>query len=137
MGKIGPNQVGNPDAIPEDRYIASRYESDLGITVISDSLTRADIDVWGDRTEIVRRDAAHKHLRGLRASEPGDILVFGSRTLWTDLLAHGVVDELHLLVGPKTVAGDVRAFTGLPQIDFSLLGVRTWKDSSTVVLCGR
>ena len=132
-----PGQVDNAEAIPEDRYIASRYASDLGITVVSDSLTRADIPVWGDRTEIVPRAAAHDHLRALREAEPDDIVLFGSRTLWTDLLAHGLVDELHLLLGAKVVAGDDRAFTGLPQIDLDLLGVRTWKDSSTVVLSYR
>ncbi|GAA2069565.1 dihydrofolate reductase family protein [Microbacterium hatanonis] len=137
MMQYWPNQVDNADAIPEDKYIASRYASDLGITVVSDRLTRTDIKVWGDRTEIVSRARAHDHLRKLRDAEAGDILVFGSRTLWTDLLAHGLVDELHLLVGPKVVAGDDRAFTGLPQIELTLLGVRTWKDSSTVALSYR
>ena len=137
MMQYWPGQVDNPDAIPEDRYIASRYATDLGITVVSDSLTRDEVSVWGDRTEIVSRADAHAHLAGLRESEDDDILVFGSRTLWTDLLAHGLVDELHLLVGPKVVVGDDRAFTGLPQIDLTLLGVRTWRDSSTVVLSYR
>jgi dihydrofolate reductase len=137
MLQYWPSQVDNPDAIPEDRYIASRYATDLGITVVSDSLTSADIPVWGDRTEIVPRADSHRHLAKLREAEEADILVFGSRTLWTDLLAHGLVDELHVLVGAKVVAGDARAFTGIPQIDFTLLGVRTWKDSSTVVLSYR
>lgn len=137
MMQYWPNQVDNARAIPEDRYIASRYATDLGITVISDHLTREDIEVWSDRTEIVPRAQSHDHLRRLRDSEAGDILVFGSRTLWTDLLAHGLIDELHLLIGPKVVAGDARAFTGLPQIDLTLLGVRTWKDSSTVALSYR
>lgn len=137
MMQYWPQQVDNAQAIPEDRYIASRYATDLGITIVSDSLTHADITVWGDRTEIVPRDEAHDHLRRLRESEADDILVFGSRTLWTDLLAHGLVDELHLLVGPKIVAGDARAFTGLPQISLTLLGVRTWKDSNTVALSYR
>ncbi len=137
MVQYWPNQLDNPDAIPEDRYIASRYATDLGITVVSDSLTRDDIPVWSDRTEIVSRADAHDHLAKLRETEDDDILVFGSRTLWTDLLSHGLVDELHVLVGPKVVAGDQRAFTGLPQIDLALLGARTWKDSSTVVLSYR
>lgn len=137
MVQYWPHQVDNPDAIPEDRYIASRYATDLGITVISDNLSRADVPIWGDRTEIVARADAHEHLAKLRETEDDDILVFGSRTLWTDLLAHGLIDELHLLVGAKVVAGDVRAFTGIPQIDLTLLGVRTWKDSSTVVLSYR
>lgn len=137
MVQYWPNQLDNPGAIPEDRYIASRYATDLGITVVSDSLTRDDIPVWSDRTEIVSRADAHDHLAKLRETEDDDILVFGSRTLWTDLLSHGLVDELHVLVGPKVVAGDQRAFTGLPQIDLALLGARTWKDSSTVVLSYR
>lgn len=137
MVQYWPNQVDNPDAIPEDRYIASRYATDLGITVVSDSLTCVDVPVWGDRTEIVSRADAHAHVAKLRETETDDILVFGSRTLWTDLLAHGLVDELHLLVGPKVVAGDHRAFSGLPQIDLALLGARIWKDSSTVVLSYR
>lgn len=137
MVQYWPGQVDNPDALPEDRYIASRYASDLGITVISNSLRRDEIPVWGERTEIVSRTNAHEHLARLRASEDDDILVFGSRTLWTDLLAAGLVDELHLLVGAKVVAGTDRAFADLPQIDFELLGARTWRDSSTVVLSYR
>ncbi|HEX5730663.1 dihydrofolate reductase family protein [Microbacterium sp.] len=137
MVQYWPNQVDNPDAIPEDRYIASRYASDLGITVVSDSLTRDDIPIWIDRTEIVSRAKSHDHLAKLRETEKDDILVFGSRTLWTDLLADGLVDELHLLIGPKVVGGDHRAFAGLPQIDLTLLGARTWKNSSTVVLSYR
>jgi hypothetical protein len=35
--------------------------------------------------------------------------------------------------GRKIVAGDERAFTGLPEIDLRLLDVRTWKDSGSVV----
>ncbi len=137
MVQYWPNQVDNHDAIPEDRYIASRYATDLGITVVSDSLTRDDIPIWGDRTEIVSRAKSRDHLAKLRETEADDILVFGSRTLWTELLAQGLVDELHVLIGPKVVAGDHRAFTGLPQIDLTLLGARTWKDSSTVVLSYR
>lgn len=137
MMQYWPAQVDNPEAIPEDRYIASRYATDLGITVISDSLRRDEVQVWGDRTEIVRRDDAHAHLRTLREKEADDILVFGSRTLWTDLLEAGLVEELHLLIGPAVVSGDARAFVGLTPVGFTLLGVRTWKGSSTVVLSYR
>ena len=34
-------------------------------------------------------------------------MIFGSQTLWTDLLAHGLVDELDLMIGPKIVAGEI------------------------------
>lgn len=137
MMQYWPDRVDDPDALPEDRYIASRYATDLRITVISDHLTDDDVSVWAERTEIVRRTDAHDHLRSLRESESDDILIFGSRTLWTDLLAHGLVDELHLLVGPKVVVGDERTFEGIPPLDFELLNVRTWRGSSVVVLTYR
>jgi dihydrofolate reductase len=135
MLQYWPHQVDNPDATPDDRYIASRYAGDLSITVVSDSLTRSDIPVWGERTEIVSRADSHEAVARLRAEpDDRDILVFGSRTLWTDLLASGLVDELCLMIGPKVVAGDRRAFEGLPPTDLRLIDVRSWRDSGSVLL---
>lgn len=135
MMQYWPQQVDNPDALPEDRYIAVRYDTDLEITVVSDSLTRDDIPVWGDRTTIVKRDDTADAIAALRANgDERDVVIFGSRTLWTDLLARGLVDELHVLIGPAVVAGDRRAFSDLPAMGLTLLGARTWKDSSTVGL---
>ncbi len=135
MAGYWPAQVDNPDATPDDRYIASRYAGGIPITVISDSITRDDIRVWGEQTTIVPRDGAHDAVARLREQDDEhDVLIFGSRTVWTDLLAHGLVDELHVMIGPKLVVGDHRAFTGVPEISLRLLDVRTWKDSSSVVL---
>jgi len=135
MMQYWPHQVDNPDALPEDRYIAERYDTDLAITVISDRLTRDDVPVWGDRTTIVKRVDTADAIAELRANgDERDVVIFGSRTLWTDLLARGLVDELHILVGPAVVAGDRRAFSDLPPMGLTLLGARTWKDSDTVGL---
>jgi len=147
MMQYWPAQVDNPDASPDDRYIASRYAGGLPITVVSDTVTRDDITVWGDQTTIVRRADAHAEIERLRSEGDGastgggsadalgrDILIFGSRTLWTDLLAHGLVDELFLMIGPRVVGGDHRAFAGLAGIDLTLLDVRSWQNSGTVLL---
>ncbi|WP_413320159.1 dihydrofolate reductase family protein [Agrococcus sp. 1P02AA] len=135
MLEYWPARVGDPDASPDDAIIAARYAAGIPITVISDSLTRADVTAFEEQTTIVRRADAHAAIAALRASgDEGDVLLFGGLTLWTDLLHHGLIDQLHLMIGPRVVAGDHRAFQGLGGLDLELLGVRTWADSRNVVL---
>lgn len=128
-----PQQHGNPDASPLDRYIAQRYAEGIPITVVSDTLTVDDTGPWREQTTILRRADSHEAVARLRRYD-GDTLVFGSRTLWNDLLTHGLVDELHLMIGAEIVAGDAHAFDGVPRTGLRLLGVRTWADSDNVVL---
>lgn len=128
-----PAQHDNPDAHPLNHYIAKRYADGIPITVVSDTLTTAETGQWRDQTTIVRRADGHEAVAKLRERD-GDALMFGSLTLWTDLLAHGLVDELHLMIGAKVVAGDRRVFAGVPESNLRLIGVRTWGGSDNVVL---
>jgi dihydrofolate reductase len=59
--------------------------------------------------------------------------MFGSRTLWNDLLAAGLVDELHLMVGHVVLGGGTPAFGDLTP-SLRLLGTRTWEGSSNVLV---
>jgi dihydrofolate reductase len=126
-------QRDNPESSPLDHYIAQRYADGIPITVVSDTLTEDETGPWRDQTTIVRRAESHAAVARLR-DQDGDALMFGSRTLWTDLLTHGLIDELHLMIGPKVVAGDHHAFAGVPETTLRLIGVRTWGGSDNVVL---
>lgn len=118
-----------------DREIAERYAAGMPITVISDSLTGAETGPWREQTTVVPRSEAHRAVEQLReATGEGDVVVFGSQTVWTDLLRHGLVNELHLMLGPKLVAGDARAFTDVPETDLHLLDVRRFDGSEAVVV---
>lgn len=67
-------------------------------------------------------------------SRPGkDILMFGSRTLWNDLLAAGLIDELHLMVGAAVVGGGTPAFAR-PAPQLRLLDTRRRDGSDNVLL---
>jgi dihydrofolate reductase len=134
MAGFWPTVVGSPDLTPGSAYIAQRYAEGIPVTVVSDTVTEADTGAWRDQTTIVRRADAHQHIAGLRERDGDDVLVFGSRTLWGDLLAHGLVDELHLMIGPSLVAGDEHAFAGVPAQGLRLLGVRQWEGSDNVLL---
>jgi riboflavin biosynthesis pyrimidine reductase len=101
--------------------------------VVSDTLTPDDTGPWRDQTTMVPRADAHEAVAKLRERD-GDALMFGSQTLWSHLLAHGLIDELHLMIGAKIVAGERHAFLGVPETDLALIGVRSWRGSDNVVL---
>jgi dihydrofolate reductase len=134
MAGFWPTVVGDPDLTPGSREIAQRYADGIPVSVVSDTLVESETGAWHDQTTIVRRRDAHAHVARLREQDGGDVLVFGSRTLWGDLLAHGLVDELHLMVGPAVVAGDHHAFAGVPARGLRLLDVRRWSGSDNVLL---
>lgn len=128
-----PQQLDNPDAGEDERYIARRYADGIPITVISDTLTPEETGPWRRQTTIVPRAQARDAVAGLRKHD-GETLVFGSRTLWTDLIAHGLVDVLYLMIGPKIVAGDHRTFEGVPATGLHLLDARRLEVSEIVLL---
>ncbi len=129
-----PTALENPELTPGSTEIAQRYADGIPITVVSDTLTEDETGPWRDQTTIVRRADAHEAVARLREQDGGDALMYGSRTLWGDLLAHGLVDELHLMVGPSLVAGDHHAFVGVPPTGLRLLDVRQWDGSDNVLL---
>jgi riboflavin biosynthesis pyrimidine reductase len=100
----------DPDARPVLREIG-RLENAVEKVVVSDTITADETDPWRSTTRIVRRADAHEQVAELKRGPGREILMFGSRTLRNDLLAAGLVDELHLLLGAAVVGGghpDVR-----------------------------
>jgi dihydrofolate reductase len=117
---------------PEVEREISRLTTNTEKVVVSDTLSEEGSTGWGEARVVPRADAHHE-VAELRKGEGGDILVFGSHVLWNDLLAHGLVDELHLMIGPGTLGTGIPAFdtaTTLRLID----SPRTWDDSSLVLL---
>jgi dihydrofolate reductase len=107
----------------------ARRNDAVAKVVVSDRLGPDDLGAWRDTTRIVRRAEAHAAVAAL----PGETLVFGSRTLWNDLLAAGLVDELHLMVGPVRLGDGVPAFAG-PVPTLRLRDTRRFDDSDNALL---
>ncbi|MBD8062919.1 dihydrofolate reductase family protein [Oceanitalea stevensii] len=108
-----PPVAADPEQPAVEREI-SRRNTAAHKVVVSDSLSAEDLSGWGE-SELVRRAAAHDAVRRLKAQDGADILVFGSIPVWNDLLAAGLVDELHVMVGNGVLGDGVPAFTaGLP-----------------------
>ena len=122
-----------PERLATIREI-SRLNNAIDKVVVSDSLTEDDTDPWRDTTRIVRRSDAHKQLAELKHATGGDILIFGSRTLWNDLLAGGLVDEFHLMVGAVVLGDGTPAFAGGSTASLQLIDTRRWDGSENVLL---
>lgn len=144
-----PPIADDPDPrFTEAQREVSRLDNAIDKVVVSDSLTPAQTAPWHN-TRIIKRADAYQQIADMKREQGKEILVFGSRTLWSDLLAHDLIDELHLMVGPVVAAGGTPIFDhgsplasahrpGEPPVDTArflhLVDTRTWGDSGNVLL---
>jgi dihydrofolate reductase len=118
----------SPQWTDEQRELSQAGASVPSI-VVSDTLTGN----WPG-ISIMRRADAHQKIAELKRQPGKDILITGSRTLWNDLLAHDLVDEIHLMIGNVVLGEGVPAFVGKLPASLRLVEVRNWKDSDNILV---
>lgn len=126
-----PEVAENPDSeewTPEQREMSKAGQS-VNTIVVSDTLTGN----WPD-IRIIRRADAYQQIAELKRQTGKDILMTGSRTLWNDLLAHDLIDEIHLMIGNLLLGEGVPVFVGKPDVTLRLIDIRRWEDSDNVLL---
>ncbi len=123
----------DPSTAELHRETAQRNDA-MHKVVVSDTLTAADTAPWTDTTTVVRRADRHAAVRRLREEPGGDVLVFGSSTVWGDLLDAGLVDELHLLVAPVVLGAGIPAYGSGAAPAMRLVDVRRRAGSENVLL---
>jgi dihydrofolate reductase len=99
MAAAWPGRAGDPYA--DQMNAIKKY-------VVSRTLTEADL-TWNNTT-LLPGDRALADIAELRAREGGDMLIWGSASLVTALVAEGLVDELNLMIEPIILGGGKRIF---------------------------
>jgi len=126
-----PKVAENPTSdewTPSQRELSQAGQS-VNPIVVSDTLTGN----WPD-IRIIRRADAYQQIAELKRQPGKDILITGSRTLWNDLLAHDLIDEIHLMIGNLVLGEGVPVFVGKTPTSLRLIDIRRWEDSDNVLL---
>ena len=131
--EASPAVAANPELADLHRE-TGRRNNEIRKVVVSDSLTSADTAPWTETTRIVRRGDARRVVAELK-EEPGkEILMFGSRTLWNDLLRAELIDELHLMLGASVLGDGTPTFAPGPPQSLRLVDSRRREGSDNLLL---
>lgn len=128
-----PNVAQDASASATNQAFAKRYNA-IDKLVVSDQATPpAAGHPWADNTTIIDRAAAPAKLRALKQENGGDIVIFASRILWNDLATHGLLDELHLMIGATPLFAGTPLFApNLPTLH--PIDTRTFNDSTNILV---
>lgn len=127
-----PRVDRGPGSEPVQREIAERVAAARKL-LVSDRLGVRPGSPWAG-TEVIPRAQAQARIAQLKAAPGPDLLIYGSHLLYNGLLARGLVDELHLLVGNVLLGAGVPTFEpGLAQ-RWVLLDQSRLAGSDTVAL---
>jgi dihydrofolate reductase len=127
-----PSVAEDVSASATNREI-SRLMNAMNKVVVSNSMDLERPGPWRN-TRVIRRADAHNELTKLKRQPGKDIFVGGSHVMWNDLLANGLVDELHLMVGPVIVGDGTPIFASKPEVSFRLIDLRKWDGSQNVLI---
>lgn len=127
-----PGVADDSTAFEADREFSKIYNV-VDKVVVSDHASPPPADhPWADNTRIISRAAAPTEIARLKEQDGREIVTWASRATWNGLLQHGLIDEIHVLLGPAALAGGTPLFKH--PVSLRRLGVRAFDNFDTVLL---
>lgn len=133
-----PSMEDNPNASPTHREFSRLYNK-IGKVAVSNRMTQDETGPWRETTTIIGGYNVYKEIANLKHLPGKDIIVYGSRALWNDLLAHGLVDELHFMIGNVVLGDGTPIFTepiayNDPKYSLRLIDLRKFEGSDNLLV---
>jgi dihydrofolate reductase len=127
-----PERETAEDASDAERRFATSYNPLPKVVASRDPSSVRVPDQWRENTRVVSDDIAREVAR-LKEQADDDVLIWGSRDLWTQLWSAGLVDELHLVSGTGTAGAGTPVFPDDPGVGLTALETRLLPDSRCVL----
>jgi dihydrofolate reductase len=128
-----PGVADDPSFSATNRQFSRLYNAVDKVVISDRAAPPAAGHPWARNTRIVKRAKARGEVVKLKEGNGKGIVVYASRTLWNDLLAQGLVDELHLMIGALFL-GDGTPVVGEGAPPLRRIDARTFDNSDNVLV---
>lgn len=123
-----PDREGAADASDAERRFARSYNPLPKVVATRDPSSVEVPQTWRDNTRVVALEVLDEVSR-LKEQANGNVLIWGSRDLWSQLWSAHLVDELHLVVGPGLAGGGTPVFPEGSDVQLTALEARLLPES--------
>lgn len=126
------SNIENDPNASDIRLEIARLINPMKKVVVSDKLKIDELGKWSN-TDIIKISGTRESIMALKQQEGKEILIFAGRTLWNELLAFELIDELHLHIFPLLAGEGTPLFSQRPTTRLKLTSSKTFKNSGNIL----
>jgi len=126
------SNIENDPNASDIRLEIARLINPMKKVVVSDKLKIDELGKWSN-TDIFKISGTRESIMALKQQEGKEILIFAGRTLWNELLAFELIDELHLHIFLLLAGEGTSLFSQRPTARLKLTSCKTFKNSGNIL----